>query len=157
MIIGRNGATLDSLIMNTGCDIALRPVINGSRIVVIIGNRDKCERAKMMLVDLISSRSNYMSNTTRYGQSGPSGPSGPSDGRMKRKLSKINKIPKGVVGHVIGRKGNTIKEIKQQSQCSIQLNNCGEFYECLLEGTIEEMTTAEDLIDMAIEKAKTFK
>ena len=130
LILGKNGKTLDTLITESGCDVALRPVINGSRIVVIIGEEYKCKIAKKMLMDVL-----------RQGSKG------------KRQF----KIPSHVVGHVIGKRGSTIKEIKQYTNCQISLTEGedGE-YTCCLQGGSEEMEYANTLIQQAMKKAEEF-
>eukprot|EP00835_Amoeboradix_gromovi_P003836 NODE_269_length_12236_cov_0.516932.p10 type:complete len:104 gc:universal NODE_269_length_12236_cov_0.516932:4835-5146(+) len=69
-------------------------------------------------------------------------------------------IPTSKVGHVIGKKGATIKEIKSLSNCQISLTQQVEdasLFTCELKGTSQQIKYANDLIQQALTKATEFE
>ncbi|GBM55370.1 Tudor and KH domain-containing protein [Araneus ventricosus] len=67
------------------------------------------------------------------------------------KISRIIKIPKGLVGHVLGRGGQTIKSIREKSKARINFSDSeNEFTIATITGFPESVEEAADLINEII-------
>ena len=127
LIIGKNGETIRRLNRESGCkvQIAIRPIPNTDvRNVFIEGPTDKYEIAKKLIEEIVSEQitlkeknpffqlnlinTQNLSSDPSVGQSNPfPGPHTPL------------KIPNKMVGLIIGRNGETVKNIHEKTKCFI--------------------------------------
>jgi rRNA processing protein Krr1/Pno1 len=127
LIIGKNGETIRRLNRESGCkvQIAIRPIPNTDvRNVFIEGPPDKYEIAKKLIEEIVSEQitlkeknpfftlnlinTQNLSSDPSVGQSNPfPGPHTPL------------RIPNKMVGLIIGRNGETVKNIHEKTKCFI--------------------------------------
>mmetsp|Transcript_15878 Transcript_15878/g.39720 ORF Transcript_15878/g.39720 Transcript_15878/m.39720 type:complete len:1963 (+) Transcript_15878:175-6063(+) len=104
MLIGKGGETVKQLSKDSGARIEISKVPDGSpseRRVFLTGSPDSVERAKQMIEDVLSKARER------------SGPNNPNANSMR--------VPHELIGMLIGRGGETIKELKKESGARIDI------------------------------------
>ncbi|XP_072390395.1 far upstream element-binding protein 1 isoform X1 [Diabrotica undecimpunctata] len=133
LIIGRGGEQITRLQSETGCKIQMAPDSQGmsDRICSLSGPKDAVERAKQLISDIIRQRggppgvsddemsyqnnhSDFQGVTSIGGPGGPGGGPGPGQGQGGRNSIEIM-IPGPKVGLIIGKGGETIKQLQEKS------------------------------------------
>lgn len=111
LIIGKNGETIRRLHRDTGCkiQIAKKEIPNTDvRNVFIEGPPEKYEVAKRLIEDIIAEQIFLKQNFSHLGETNPfPGPHTPL------------RIPNKMVGLIIGKNGETVKNIHQKTGCYI--------------------------------------
>jgi far upstream element-binding protein len=137
LIIGRGGETIRDLQEKSGCHINIvgeNKSINGLRPVNLIGSKSAADHAKRLIDEIVSS-------DTRGGNSGNGGngmamsqPSGRAPdfyqgavggssggGGGGDRISEDIHVPSEAVGMIIGKGGETIKDMQNQTGCKINV------------------------------------
>lgn len=130
LIIGRGGETIKDLQERSGCHVNIvgeNKSINGLRPVNLIGDERSTQIARELILEIVesdskSSGANQAPQRDRgfdnYGQRG--GSAGASGGRDW--IEKTIKVPSEAVGMIIGKGGETIKDLQKTSGCKINVN-----------------------------------
>ncbi|EDV27591.1 uncharacterized protein TRIADDRAFT_53440 [Trichoplax adhaerens] len=113
VVIGRGGETIKRIQMETGTKIQFKEDSNPNlpdRIAMLTGNDDSVQRANKMISDLIMEKR----------RQGPPGGQGGMMGGQGGSAEVV--IPANKCGLVIGKGGETIRQIIQQSGAHVELN-----------------------------------
>lgn len=165
LIIGRGGETIRDLQERSGCHINIvgeSKSVNGLRPVNLIGSREAAVRAKDFIMEIVDS------DSRGDGQPAPAakkpGPpaGGRNDGPPQRDMGsghdKINDsvfVPSDAVGMIIGKGGETIREMQNVTGCKInvaQSSGPGEVQrEIALIGSHDSIARAKQAIDEKVE------
>ncbi|GAB5353382.1 hypothetical protein AAMO2058_000031900 [Amorphochlora amoebiformis] len=138
LVIGRGGETIKSLQADTGARIQIaKDVQPGSpnRVVTLSGSEEQIDHAEREVSKLIESR-------TRQ-----------SEQRTYSQASKVIEIPQDKVGLLIGKGGETIRNLQQTTGCRIQVTRDSEADQNAhtrsvnLQGTDRQMAHAETEIE----------
>lgn len=129
LIIGRGGETIRDLQERSGCHINIVGVqksVNGLRPVNLIGTPEASQKAKDLIMEIVES-------DTRGPGAQNDGPS-QSAGQMSRndyqqqnnnrdhgKINETIYVPSEAVGMIIGKGGETIKDMQSTTQCKINV------------------------------------
>ncbi|KAJ2968527.1 hypothetical protein NQ176_g9137 [Zarea fungicola] len=156
LIIGRGGETIRDLQERSGCHINIvheSKSVNGLRPVNLIGTPEATARAKDFILEIHApmsrngggqSRDNYSQHNNPY--------EGPG------KKTEAIYVPSDAVGMIIGKGGETIREIQSQAECKINVapsSGPGEVQrEISLIGAPESIERAKQLIDEKVEAVK---
>ncbi|KAI5791643.1 hypothetical protein DFH27DRAFT_485842 [Peziza echinospora] len=148
LIIGRGGETIRDLQERSGCHINIvgeQKSVNGLRPVNLIGSAESAKRAKDLIMEIVDS--DIRSQATPGG--GGPGPQAPSSnhgggsrdrgsnsqggyndggfnvngGRTGDKVTEIIRVPIDAVGMIIGKGGETIKEMQSTTGCRINVSS----------------------------------
>jgi far upstream element-binding protein len=169
LIIGRGGETIRDLQERSGCHINIvgeSKSVNGLRPVNLIGSREAAARAKDFIMEIVDSDSRGDAPPTRSaprtdgpprgqmpGVSGGGG--GLGGGSGFEKVNDAIYVPSDAVGMIIGKGGETIREMQTATGCKInvaQSSGPGEVQrEIALIGTRESIARAKDAIDEKVE------
>ncbi|KAF3481351.1 P-element somatic inhibitor [Arthroderma uncinatum] len=123
LIIGRSGETIKDLQERSGCRVNIArdgESVNGLRPVSLTGSQQAMQHAKELILGIVES------DSRQGGNQGPREPRGQamgaeSGGGDGDKINDKIFIPKESVGMVIGKGGETIKEIQSFSGCKINI------------------------------------
>jgi len=128
MIIGRGGEQINRLQQESGCKIQMAPDSGGQsvRMCTLTGNPDSIAKAKALIDDVIENNGNMMGGGGGAGGGGGvggvggggSGAGGMSHGGGQPGLFEIM-VPGHKVGLVIGKGGETIKMLQDQTGAKI--------------------------------------
>lgn len=161
LIIGRGGETIRDLQERSGCHINIvgeSKSVNGLRPVNLIGSREAAARAKDFIMEIVDSdsRGDGPASGTKKPPSAArnEGPprefSGGSD-----KINDAIYVPSDAVGMIIGKGGETIREMQNSTGCKInvaQSSGPGEVQrEIALIGTRDSIARAKQAIDEKVE------
>ncbi|KAK3938864.1 hypothetical protein QBC46DRAFT_159591 [Diplogelasinospora grovesii] len=130
LIIGRGGETIRDLQERSGCHINIvgeNKSVNGLRPVNLIGTPAAARHAKELILEIVDSDSrngNQGSNRPPRndnfggggGGGGPGGPGGPD------KINDSIYVPSEAVGMIIGKGGETIREMQNTTGCKINVS-----------------------------------
>ena len=135
LIIGRGGETIKDLQERSGCHVNIvgeNKSVNGLRPVNLIGDDRATAAAKELILEIVES-DNRNSNTNQvapqrdrgyenYNQqrSGSGSAAGAAGGRDY--IEKTIKVPSEAVGMIIGKGGETIKDMQRTTGCKINVN-----------------------------------
>ncbi|RKF56964.1 Far upstream element-binding protein 3 [Erysiphe neolycopersici] len=132
LIIGRGGETIRDLQERSGCHVNIvgeQKSVNGLRPVNLIGSREAADRAKDLIMEIVESDSKNSSGKDRVlnqrDQHRDSGISGNSNGfnlSGGEKISESIFVPSDAVGMIIGKGGETIKDIQSTTTCKINVS-----------------------------------
>ncbi|OBT94857.1 hypothetical protein VE01_06336 [Pseudogymnoascus verrucosus] len=127
LIIGRGGETIRDLQERSGCHVNIvgeQKSVNGLRPVNLIGSREAAAQAKDLIMEIVESDSKSMAEKGRapppqrepardvnYG-----GASGGAD-----KVNDSIYVPSEAVGMIIGKGGETIKDMQNTTGCKINV------------------------------------
>lgn len=176
LIIGRGGETIRDLQERSGCHINIvgeSKSINGLRPVNLIGPSDSTIRAKDLIMEIVESDTRNPGGsgagvagmTTAAGSMRERGPKHHSDGvhRSDTSNEKINDsifVPSEAVGMIIGKGGETIREMQNVTGCKINVNPSsgpGEVErEIGLVGTRDSIVKAKRAIEDKVETVVSF-
>ena len=133
LIIGRGGETIKDLQERSGCHVNIvgeNKSVNGLRPVNLIGDDRSTQIAKELIMEIVESDSKSSSTNQAapqrdrgydsYGQRGGGSASGGQGGRDW--IEKTIKVPSEAVGMIIGKGGETIKDLQKTSGCKINVN-----------------------------------
>lgn len=169
LIIGRGGETIRDLQERSGCHInitAENKSVNGLRPVNLIGSRETAARAKDFIMEIVDS------DSRGDGQPLPpkKGPSGRQDhqrdsygggsggGGHDGKINDAIHVPSEAVGMIIGKGGETIREMQNSTGCKInvaQSSGPGEVQrEIALIGTRDSITRAKAAIEEKVDAVR---
>lgn len=131
LIIGRGGETIRDLQERSGCHVNIvgeQKSVNGLRPVNLIGSREAAARAKDLIMEIVESDSKATNSKDR----GPPQRDAPRDngfgggyGGAAGGADKINDsifVPSEAVGMIIGKGGETIKEMQNTTGCKINVS-----------------------------------
>jgi rRNA processing protein Krr1/Pno1 len=131
LIIGRGGETIKDLQERSGCHVNIvgeNKSVNGLRPVNLIGSEQATAIAKELILEIVES------DNKSGGPSGGGGPprDRPFDGGSQNRnmgggggrdvVEKTIQVPSEAVGMIIGKGGETIKEMQRASSCKINVN-----------------------------------
>ncbi|KAJ3519280.1 hypothetical protein NM208_g14186 [Fusarium decemcellulare] len=173
LIIGRGGETIRDLQERSGCHINIvgeSKSVNGLRPVNLIGTVEAAERAKDFIMEIVDSDSRGDAPPAAKRMGGGGGPPPPSAGRHdgpQRDMGgaggpdKINDaiyVPSDAVGMIIGKGGETIREMQNTTGCKInvaQSSGPGEVQrEIALIGSRDSIARAKQAIDEKVEAVR---
>lgn len=132
LIIGRGGETIRDLQERSGCHVNIvgeQKSVNGLRPVNLIGTREAAIRAKDLIMEIVESDSKGSTSKDRvpaqrdnsrdagYGGGYGGGGSGSGD-----KINDSIFVPSEAVGMIIGKGGETIKEMQSTTGCKINVS-----------------------------------
>ncbi|PMB72749.1 Far upstream element-binding protein 3 [Beauveria bassiana] len=176
LIIGRGGETIRDLQERSGCHINIvheSKSVNGLRPVNLIGTPTATARAKESILEIVDSDSR--ADAPQGGALGGGGSKPPPmsrGGGQSRdnhfqhnnpydgpgKVTDAIYVPSDAVGMIIGKGGETIREIQAQAECKINVapsSGPGEVQrEISLIGAPESIERAKQLIDEKVEAMK---
>lgn len=160
LIIGRGGETIRDLQERSGCHINIvseNKSVNGLRPVNLIGSPAAARHAKELILEIVDSDSRNGSNPAgaRGGRNDNFGSAGPE------KINDSVYVPSDAVGMIIGKGGETIRDIQNMSGCKINVSSSsgpGEVErEIVLVGSRDSIARAkraiEDKVDVARQKS----
>ncbi|XP_028664377.2 far upstream element-binding protein 3 isoform X1 [Erpetoichthys calabaricus] len=159
IVIGRNGEMIKKIQNDAGVRIQFKPDdgISPERIAQVMGQPERCQHAVHLINDLVHTAQE------RDGFGGPGGPRGRGRGRGEWSLGTTGglqevtyTIPADKCGLVIGKGGETIKNINQQSGSHVELqrnpppNTDPNVRIFSIRGTLQQIDLARQLIDEKI-------
>uniref|UniRef100_A0A672KYI5 K Homology domain-containing protein n=1 Tax=Sinocyclocheilus grahami TaxID=75366 RepID=A0A672KYI5_SINGR len=159
IVIGRNGEMIKKIQNDAGVRIQFKPDdgISPDRIAQVMGQPDRCQHAVHLINDLVQTAQE------RDGFGGPVGPRGRGRGRGDWSMGSPGglqevtyTIPADKCGLVIGKGGETIKSINQQSGAHVELqrnpppNTDPNVRIFSIRGSPQQMEMARQLIDEKI-------
>jgi len=170
LIIGRGGETIRDLQERSGCHINIvgeNKSINGLRPVNLVGGPAQTRMAKEFILEIVDSDSRNGSNPGGSGGAAPSrgggrpdnfGGGGPGGPGGHDKINDSIFVPSDAVGMIIGKGGETIREMQNTTGCKINVSQSsgpGEVErEIGLVGSRDAITRAkraiEDKVDAAV-------
>ena len=133
LIIGRGGETIRDIQDRSGCHINIvgeNKSISGRRPVNLIGSLEAADKAEALIWEIVDSDTRggqEVSNGGRRPQETPAYPQPPpaAAGRGYEddgKLTESIMVPSEAVGMIIGKGGESIKEMQNQTGCKINVN-----------------------------------
>ncbi|KAK0614366.1 hypothetical protein B0T14DRAFT_499651 [Immersiella caudata] len=178
LIIGRGGETIRDLQERSGCHINIvgeNKSVNGLRPVNLVGAPAATRHAKELILEIVDSDSRNGNNPGGGGGGGGGnggggrggrgdtfgGPGGPGGPGGHEKINDSIFVPSDAVGMIIGKGGETIREMQNTTGCKINVSQSsgpGEVErEIGLVGSREAITRAkraiEDKVDAARQKS----
>ncbi|PGG99150.1 far upstream element-binding protein [Blastomyces parvus] len=126
LIIGRGGETIRDLQERSGCHVNIvneNKSINGLRPVNLIGSPEATERAKNLILEIVESDTRQLANPTQREPRPPFGGDPSGGGPGGEKINDMMFIPPDAVGMIIGKGGDTIKEMQAISGCRINIQS----------------------------------
>jgi far upstream element-binding protein len=136
LIIGRGGETIRDLQERSGCHINIvgeSKSVNGLRPVNLIGTPEAAARAKDAIMEIVDSDSRGEGQAAAKPAAGRrDGPPPPRDGGAGGggggggggfdKVNDVIYVPSDAVGMIIGKGGETIREMQNSTGCKINVN-----------------------------------
>lgn len=119
LIIGRGGETIRDLQERSGCHVNIvgeQKSVNGLRPVNLIGTKEASARAKALIMEIVDSDSTKGLTKARPPVEYAGGNSGGGD-----KINDSIFVPSDAVGMIIGKGGETIKEMQHTTTCKINV------------------------------------
>lgn len=162
LIIGRGGETIRDLQERSGCHINIvgeSKSVNGLRPVNLIGSVESAARAKDFIMEIVDSDSRGEAPpaaTKRPPMGGMGGGrDGPTPTGTPDKINDAVYVPSDAVGMIIGKGGETIREMQNNTGCKInvaQSSGPGEVQrEIALIGSRDSIARAKQAIDEKVE------
>ncbi|XP_063237832.1 far upstream element-binding protein 2 isoform X2 [Bacillus rossius redtenbacheri] len=156
LIIGRGGEQITRLQNESGCKIQMAPDSGGmpERVCTLTGSRDSINRAKELIMNIVQQRSRTEGVGPGMGDMNMGGGGGPGN------HSHHVLVPRAAVGVVIGKGGDMIKKIQNETGARVQFqqgrdDGPGE-RRCLLTGKPNQVEQArrriEELIDSVLRR-----
>lgn len=121
LIIGRGGETIRDLQERSGCHINIvgeSKSVNGLRPVNLIGPYAATAQAKDLIMEIVDSDS----RSTNAGSAQPQGRGNQRDNGGHDKVNDAIFVPNEAVGMIIGKGGETIREMQNQTGCKINVS-----------------------------------
>jgi far upstream element-binding protein len=161
LIIGRGGETIRDLQERSGCHINIvgeNKSVNGLRPVNLIGPHAAAMHAKDLIMEIVDSDSRNVNQGNNRPQRNDNVRDGGAGGQEKINDSIF--VPSEAVGMIIGKGGETIREMQNQTGCKInvsQQNSHGEVErEIGLVGTRDAINRAKRAIEEKVEAVVSF-
>lgn len=164
LIIGRGGETIRDLQERSGCHINIvgeNKSVNGLRPVNLIGTPDAAARAKDAIMEIVDSDSRGEATGSRAGPAPSTGrndnrrDAGHMNGGGPDKINDSVYVPSEAVGMIIGKGGETIREMQSTTSCKINVSQSsgpGETErEINLIGSREAITRAKAAIEEKVD------
>lgn len=124
LIIGRGGETIRDLQERSGCHVNIvgeQKSVNGLRPVNLIGSRESAAKAKDLIMEIVESDSKGISSKDRgLSQRDPGRDA--SFGGGGDKVNDSIFVPSEAVGMIIGKGGETIKDMQNTTGCKINVS-----------------------------------
>lgn len=120
LIIGRGGETIRDLQERSGCHVNIvgeSKSINGLRPVNLIGPYAAAAQAKEMIMEIVDSDSR-----ANGGNGGPQGGRSSHRDNAQEKTHDAIYVPNEAVGMIIGKGGETIREMQNSTGCKINVS-----------------------------------
>lgn len=167
LIIGRGGETIRDLQERSGCHVNIvgeQKSVNGLRPVNLIGSREAAAHAKNLIMEIVESDSkSAAAPKERAPAPRDTGRDGGFGGGAD-KITDVIFVPSDAVGMIIGKGGETIKDMQATTGCKInvsQSSGSGETErEIGLVGSREAITAAkraiEDKVDAAVSQISLY-
>lgn len=173
LIIGRGGETIKDLQERSGCHVNIvgeNKSINGLRPVNLIGSERATALAKELILEIVESDNRgagnqsaapqgrdrgYENPNNSYRGGGGGGNAGGAGGRDH--IEKTIKVPSEAVGMIIGKGGETIKDMQRTTGCKINVNQPkppDHHRNIDLAGTARSMEEAERIIWEKVETVR---
>ncbi|KAF5872853.1 putative kh domain-containing protein [Botrytis fragariae] len=133
LIIGRGGETIRDLQERSGCHVNIvgeQKSVNGLRPVNLIGTREAAAMAKDLIMEIVESDSKSApkerapaprENNRDAGYGGGYASGGASGGGQGDKINDSIFVPSEAVGMIIGKGGETIKDMQNTTGCKINV------------------------------------
>ncbi|GIY18651.1 hypothetical protein CDAR_11762 [Caerostris darwini] len=164
LVIGKGGETIRNLQERAAVKMVLiqdgPQQSNQEKPLRITGEPDKCEYAKQLVMDLITEKEleslqrGVYDGTNEYGSSSGGGGGG---GQRSGNTHEIM-VPKQAVGVVIGKGGDMIKKIQQDSGARVQFLNVKdegpEDKVCVVTGSPDQIQAASNFINDLIQSVR---
>lgn len=129
LIIGRGGETIRDLQERSGCHVNIvgeQKSVNGLRPVNLIGSREAAARAKDLIMEIVESDSKTAAAGGTGKERGPPQRDAPRDSGMGAaggdKITDSIFVPSEAVGMIIGKGGETIKDMQNTTGCKINVS-----------------------------------
>lgn len=163
LIIGRGGETIRDLQERSGCHINIvgeSKSVNGLRPVNLIGTPEAAARAKDAIMEIVDSDSRGEAPQAKRATSMRNDAPPQRDYGGADKINDAVYVPSDAVGMIIGKGGETIREMQSNTGCKInvaQSSGPGEVQrEIALIGTREAIEQAKLAIDEKVEAVVRF-
>ncbi|PGH27247.1 hypothetical protein AJ80_00957 [Polytolypa hystricis UAMH7299] len=124
LIIGRHGETIRDLQERSGCHVNIvseAKSINGLRPVNLVGSPEATAKAKDFILEIVESDTRQLANAPQREPRGGYSMSGDAGGGTGERVTDSLMIPGDAVGMIIGKGGDTIKEIQASAGCRINI------------------------------------
>ncbi|PSK37277.1 Far upstream element-binding protein 1 [Elsinoe australis] len=136
LIIGRGGETIRDLQDRSGCHVNIvgeNKSINGRRPVNLIGTREAADKAEGLIWEIVDSDERVQSERAGRPAAPPSrDPYSQAGGAMfggggleDDKINESIRVPSQAVGMIIGKGGESIKDMQNKTGCKINVNQPG--------------------------------
>lgn len=133
LIIGRGGETIKDLQERSGCHVNIvgeNKSVSGLRPVNLIGSERATAIAKEMILEIVESDNREGNNRGAAGSMPPAGRDqgyqnngrGGGGGGGRDHMEKTIRVPSEAVGMIIGKGGETIKDMQRSTGCKINVN-----------------------------------
>lgn len=131
-IIGKSGSVIASIEQNTGCSLKLSPSNafypgTNDRVLILGGQQDQLNNALICILDKIRDTIQQFGNPNDGGR-------GKDDDPSSIKIVCKLAVPKSAVSSIIGKGGQQIRELQEQTQARVQVSSREE-------GLVERMIT----------------
>ena len=157
LIIGRGGETIKDLQEKSGCHVNIvgeNKSVSGLRPVNLIGDDRATAHAKDLILEIVESDSrnsggNQAAPQRDRGYENYNQQRGGSNGGGRDYIEKTIQVPSESVGMIIGKGGETIKDMQRTTGCKINVNQPkppDRFRNIDLAGTSRSMAEAERVI-----------
>ncbi|KAI0019840.1 hypothetical protein F4780DRAFT_408597 [Xylariomycetidae sp. FL0641] len=163
LIIGRGGETIRDLQERSGCHINIvgeSQSVNGLRPVNLIGPQPAAAQAKELILEIVDSDSRNVNNNEGGKNRAPKNDHGGRDSAQGG-FDKINDaiyVPSEAVGMIIGKGGETIRDMQNSTGCKINVSQSsgpGEVErEIGLVGTRDAITRAKRAIEDKVDAVR---
>ncbi|KAI9697317.1 MAG: hypothetical protein M1836_004881 [Candelina mexicana] len=132
LIIGRGGETIRDLQERSGCHVNIvgeQKSVNGLRPVNLIGSPQAAAMAKELIMEIVDSDTKSLANQgssqrepARTASYGAYGGAGDNYGGGGDKINDTILVPSEAVGMIIGKGGETIKDMQNSTGCKINVS-----------------------------------
>jgi far upstream element-binding protein len=125
LIIGRGGETIRDLQERSGCHINIvgaNKSMNGLRPVNLIGSVQAASNAKDLIMEIVESDTRGPQGQNDTPSHAPAQGSRINTQDVQGKVSETIKVPSDAVGMIIGKGGETIKEMQNITDCKINVS-----------------------------------
>lgn len=132
LIIGRGGETIKDLQERSGCHVNIvgeNKSVNGLRPVNLIGSERATAMAKELILEIVESDSRGPGTATGnpprergYENNNRAGGGNVGNGGGRDHIEKTIRVPSEAVGMIIGKGGETIKDMQRTTGCKINVN-----------------------------------
>lgn len=162
LIIGRGGETIKDLQERSGCHVNIlgeTKSVNGLRPINLIGSVQAVNVAKDLILEIVESDSRGQQGGAGTGSNAMAPRERPYDGGRGGQggSTKTIQVPSQAVGMIIGKGGETIKDLQRNSGCKINVHQpqAPDINRDIdLEGTPRQMEEAERVIWEKVETVR---